>query len=292
MSVMVALERDAGVSLEAWAAGRQLAALLGAPAEAALLTGPYTADAYTAALEARIRRGGCEYVIFPHSYQTRDYAPKLAARFDRPMISDVTGLRAGAGGPLFARQLFQGRLCAEVRFTGAGPYFVSVQAGAFRGQQPEAVEEIVVEPGAGARVTAGEPFRASERGVDLSSAPVIVGVGRGIQDAENLALVESLARALDAEIGASRPACDNGWLPMDRQIGSSGQTVAPKLYLAVGISGAIQHLVGIKGSRTIVAINRDERAPIFEVADYGIAGDLLEIVPALTEELCKTRPHS
>ncbi|MBI4876947.1 MAG: electron transfer flavoprotein subunit alpha/FixB family protein [Acidobacteria bacterium] len=289
MSVLVVLERAGGVSLEAFAAGRQLAGLLDAPVSAVSLLGPYTADAFTAALEAHIRSAGCDFVLFPHTYQTRDYAPKLAARFGRPMVSDVTGLRVEAGAPVFVRQLFQGKLNAGVRFTGAGPYFVSVQAGAFRGAQPETIEEIAAAPGAAARVKAGEPFRESERAVDLSSAPVIVGVGRGIQDGENLALVESLAQALGAELGASRPVCDNGWLPMERQIGSSGQTVAPKLYIAVGISGAIQHLVGIKESKTIVAINRDESAPIFEVADYGIAGDLFDVVPALSEEIRKAK---
>jgi electron transfer flavoprotein alpha subunit len=131
----------------------------------------------------------------------------------------------------------------------------------------------------------GEPFRESKGEVDLSSAPIIVSVGRGIKDPENIPMVEELARLMGGEIAASRPICDNGWLPLERQIGSSGQTVAPKLYLALGISGAIQHMVGMKGSRTIVAINKDETAPIFEIADYGIVGDLFEVVPALLAAL-------
>jgi electron transfer flavoprotein alpha subunit len=134
-----------------------------------------------------------------------------------------------------------------------------------------------------------ELFRESQRAVDLSAAEVIVSVGRGIQEADNIALVQKLADALGAELAASRPICDAGWLPMERQVGSSGQTVAPKMYMAVGISGAIQHLVGMKGSRTIVAINKDANAPIFEVADYGIVGDLFQVVPELIDAIQKSR---
>jgi electron transfer flavoprotein alpha subunit len=166
-----------------------------------------------------------------------------------------------------------------------------VQAGAFR-PDPRIDELAAPAPiatftpkldAAQIRTRPGEPFRGSEQTVDLGSALRIVSVGRGIKDAQNLPLVQELAAALGAELAASRPICDNGWLPLERQVGSSGQTVAPKLYLAVGISGAIQHLVGMKGSQCIVAINKDPDAPIFEVADYGIVGDLFEVVPALTE---------
>jgi electron transfer flavoprotein alpha subunit len=132
-------------------------------------------------------------------------------------------------------------------------------------------------------------FREAKQAVDLSQAPIIVAIGRGIKEQKNLPLVENLAKVLGGEIAASRPICDEGWLPMERQIGSSGQTVAPKLYIALGISGAIQHVVGMKGSRTVVAINKDANAPIFEVADYGIVGDLFEVVPALAEELEKAK---
>jgi electron transfer flavoprotein alpha subunit len=199
------------------------------------------------------------------------------------------------GGELFlVRQLFQGRLNADVRFTLAPPNFASIQAGAYRVGASERGEAEVqtfpppLEPDA-VRPRPLPPFRESQRGVDLSAASIIVSVGRGIKDQANLPVVERLAQALGAELAASRPICDNGWLPMERQVGSSGQTVAPKLYIAVGISGAIQHLVGMKGSKTIVAINKDASAPIFEVADYGIVGDLFEVVPALAEEIEKAK---
>src|SRR6202007_546771 len=132
-----------------------------------------------------------------------------------------------------------------------------------------------------------ELFREAKQAVDLTQAPLLVAIGRGIKAPENIPMPEKLAKAMGAELSASRPICDEGWLPMDRQIGSSGQTVAPKLYLALGISGAIQHVVGMKGSRSIAAVNKDQNAPIFEVADYGIVGDIFEIIPALTEALEK-----
>jgi electron transfer flavoprotein alpha subunit len=222
----------------------------------------------------------------PHSYQVRDYAPALAARMGQVLISDVVAI---GEGQVFTRQLLQGRLNGSYRHSGSGTCFVSVQAGAFRVEEiaeagTAAIEVFTpaIEP-AQIRTKPSEPFRGSAQTVDLSSAPLIVSVGRGIKGEENLPLVQELATALGAELAASRPICDNGWLPLERQVGSSGQTVSPKLYLAVGISGAIQHLVGMKGSQCIVAINKDADAPIFEVANYGIVGDLFEVVPALTE---------
>jgi electron transfer flavoprotein alpha subunit len=245
----------------------------------------YTADAYTAVLQQLIQKEDPAYVVFPHTYQVRDFAPALAARLGQVLISDVVAI---ADGPVFTRQLMQGRLTGNYRHQGNGICFVSVQAGAFRADTVQAgtAEITAFEPqldGASIRTKPGEPFRGSAQTVDLGSAPLIVAVGRGIKEAENLPLVQDLASALGAEVAASRPICDNGWLPMDRQVGSSGQTVSPKMYMAVGISGAIQHLVGMKGSQCIVAINKDPEAPIFEVADYGIVGDLFEVVPAITE---------
>jgi electron transfer flavoprotein alpha subunit len=245
----------------------------------------YTSDGYVLAFEQLIRKLEPNYVLFPHSYQVRDFVPRLAAKFGQVLIGDVTAIE---DGPLFERQLFQGRMTATFRHEGGGPCFASLQNGAFKADTPSGgvmnIYEFIpeIEP-AQIRTKPGEPFRESAQTVDLGSAQRIVSVGRGIKGAENLPLVESLASALGAELAASRPICDNGWLPMERQVGSSGQTVAPKLYLAVGISGAIQHLVGMKGSQCIVAINKDPDAPIFEVADYGIVGDLFEVVPALTD---------
>jgi electron transfer flavoprotein alpha subunit len=308
------LQRDGSwnrMSLEALEAAGQLGRELGEPVEAAVVGDApqaraarmwsvrhdalkeYTPDGYTAALEQLIRKTSPRLVLFPHTYQVRDFAPKLATRFRRALVSDCIGHRVEGGQVVFVRQFFQGKLNAEVRFTTDAPNFASVQAGAYRAGESAAeggIEAFTPEIGADVvRTRPQEPFRESAKGVDLTAASVIVSVGRGIKDKDNLPVVEKLARALNAELAASRPICDNGWLPMERQVGSSGQTVAPKLYVAVGISGAIQHLVGMKGARTIVAINKDANAPIFEVADYGIVGDLFEVVPALVEEVEKAR---
>ncbi len=249
----------------------------------------YTADGFSLALHQLLQNQSPAQIVFPHTYQVRDYAPALACKFGQVLIGDVTGIE---DAPIFTRQLLQGRLNGSYRHNGNGPCFLSVQAGAFRadaldaksgaGLAPIELFTPTLEP-AQIRTKPSEPFRESAQTVDLGSAQRIVSVGRGIKGAENLPLIEALASALGAELAASRPICDNGWLPLERQVGSSGHTVAPKLYLAVGISGAIQHLVGMKGSQCIVAINKDPDAPIFEVADYGIVGDLFEVVPALTE---------
>jgi electron transfer flavoprotein alpha subunit len=257
--------------------------------EHALLS-PYTADGYTAALQQFIAAQSPDYIVFPHTYQVRDYAPALAARLGRVLIGDVTQI---VKGPTFIRSLMQGRLSGSYKSTGA-PTLISVQSGAFRAEEAQSspAEISTFAPSIHAsqiRTRPGEPFRGTAQTVDLGSAPMIVAVGRGIREESNLNLVQDLATSLGAELAASRPICDNGWLPIERQVGSSGQTVAPKLYLAVGISGAIQHLVGMKGSQCIVAINKDPEAPIFEVADYGIVGDLFEVVPALTQALKSAR---
>jgi electron transfer flavoprotein alpha subunit len=250
------------------------------------LLAQYTADGFTSALQQFIAAESPDYVVFPHSYQVRDYAPALAARLGRVLIGDVTAI---TDGPTFTRSLMQGRLSGSYKSSGS-PTLISVQSGAFRADEAQASAAEITNfapnlEAAQIRTKPGEPFRGSAQTVDLGSAPLIVAVGRGIKEADNLPLVQDLAAALGAELAASRPICDNGWLPIERQVGSSGQTVAPKLYLAIGISGAIQHLVGMKGSQCIVAINKDAEAPIFEVADYGIVGDLFEVVPALTEAI-------
>jgi electron transfer flavoprotein alpha subunit len=250
---------------------------------------PYTPDGFTAALQDAIGQLAPDYVLLPHTYQTRDFAPKLAARLDRAILTDVTAVKAGAS-PVFVRPMFQGKLTADVVPEGPAPHFVTFQIGAFRVDQAQngaaaaPVRPLAVNVDASAiRQKPEAPFQQARQAVDLSQAERIVSVGRGIKEQTNIQVAEKLAAAIGAEIAASRPICDAGWLPMERQVGSSGQTVAPKLYLALGISGAIQHLVGMKGANTIVAINKDPDAPIFEVADYGIVGDLFEIVPAIIE---------
>jgi electron transfer flavoprotein alpha subunit len=278
MSVLAIVEqRMAG---EVLAAAREF----GPEVKAYSIDLPYTADAYTAAVEELIRKENPELVVFGHTYQTRDYAPKVAARFGRVLIGDVIAGKP----PLFVRQMFQGKFNADVRLVGEGPHFVSVQAGAWRAEGSPAAEPFTP-ASTTSRQMAEPPFREAARAVDLTSADIIVAVGRGIKEKENIPVVEALAQALGAELAASRPICDAGWLPMYRQVGSSGQTVSPKLYVAVGISGAIQHLVGMKGAKTVVAINKDPDAPIFEVAHYGIVGDLFEVVPALVEEIKKAK---
>ena len=254
----------------------------------------YTPDAFVQALQQVVEQTSPVYVLLPHTYQTRDFSPALAARLDRALVTDVTAIRSVGGAVTFARPMFQGKLVADVVPQGPAPHFVTIQIGAFRADAaqkgaapaPVAAQAVTIDA-AKLRQKAEAPFQEAKQAVDLSQAERIVAVGRGIKTQENLAVAQDLAKAFGAELAASRPICDNGWLPMERQIGSSGQTVAPKLYVAVGISGAIQHLVGMKGSRTIVAINKDAEAPIFEVADYGIVGDLFEVAPALIAELGK-----
>ena len=254
----------------------------------------YTADLYVLALAALVEQEKPSLVFLPHTYQTRDFAPALAARLGRTLVTDVTAIKQTGDRIVYVRPVFQGKLNADVEAAGPAPHFITFQIGSFRpdaaarGSSAAAVRKVSVAVDAGAiRQKPEAPFQEARQAVDLSQAERIVSVGRGIKGQEHLKIAQELAKALGAEIAASRPICDAGWLPMDRQIGSSGQTVAPKLYVALGISGAIQHLVGMKGSRTIVAINKDPEAPIFEIADYGIAGDLFEIVPALINELKK-----
>ena len=291
--------------LIAAAIGKGVAALAGELAEKKLdevllvehdLLAAYTPDGFTLALRQAIAQAKPDLVLLPHTYQVRDFAPKLAASLGKGMIGDCVAYRHENGKLTFVRQMFQGKTVADVVFEGAPPWFATFQAGAFRadlvaqGASKAPVSPVHIELKAEQiRTKPLEIFREAKQAVDLTQAPILVSVGHGIKAPENIPMAEKLARLLGGELAASRPICDEGWLPMDRQIGSSGQTVAPKLYLALGISGAIQHVVGMKGSRTIVAVNKDQNAPIFEVADYGIVGDLFEIVPVLIEELEKTK---
>jgi len=253
----------------------------------------YTPDAYASAMEQVVRASDPQYVVMSHTYLVRDFAPKLAARFGKGMISDCVRMNVEGGNATFTRRIFLGKLDADVISDGVAPTFVTFQSGAFRGDQAvkgsgAQVETMNVEPG-DIRMKPEAPFQEARQAVDLTKANIIVAIGRGIKSKDNIALAERLAEALGADLAASRPICDAEWLPIDRQIGSSGQTVAPKLYIAVGISGAIQHLVGMKNSGTIVAINKDPEAPIFDVSDYGIVGDLFEVLPVLTEEIRKLK---
>ena len=254
----------------------------------------YTPDAFVQALEQLIGEIKPSLVFFPHTYQTRDFSPTLATRLDRALVTDVIAVKQSGGSATFARPMFQGKLTADVQPQGPAPHLITIQIGAFRadaaqrGSAAAAVKsQAITIDEKKLRQKPEAPFQEAKQAVDLSQAERIVSVGRGIKSQENIAVAEQLAKAFGAELAASRPICDNGWLPMERQIGSSGQTVAPKLYVALGISGAIQHLVGMKGARTIVAINKDAEAPIFEVADYGIQGDLFELAPAIIAELQK-----
>jgi electron transfer flavoprotein alpha subunit len=255
---------------------------------------PYTPDAFTAALKQFLSDKKPKLVLMPHTYQVRDFAPKLVTSMQRALIPDAVGFKYEGGKLLFTRQMFQGKFAADVSFAGEGPWFATFQNGAFRGDKVEsgasaaAVETVNLEV-PNARNKPHEWFKEAKQAVDLTQAEIIVSVGRGIKEQKNIEIAKQLADALGGELAASRPICDAGWLPMDRQIGSSGQTVAPKLYLALGISGAIQHIVGMKGARSIIAINKDSEAPIFEIADFGVVGNLFDIVPPLIEEVRKAK---
>ena len=300
-AIAAAQQLAAGAPVVVGIAGGDVAAIAADMAAAAVtevvaVTSPaldvYTADGWVHAHAALVAEVKPTWVLLPHTYQTRDFAPALAATLDRALVTDCTAIKQVQGQVAFSRPMYQGKLAADVRLLGEAPWLVTMQIGAFRADQaargassaPVRTLEVAIEQSS-IRQSPEAPFQEAKQAVDLSQAERIVSVGRGIKAQEHLQLAQQLAQALGAEIAASRPICDAGWLPMDRQIGSSGQTVAPKLYIALGISGAIQHLVGMKGARTIVAINKDQEAPIFEIADYGIVGDLFEVVPAMIAAL-------
>lgn len=325
-TILVVVEQREGklnrVSWETITAGQAIASATGWPLEAAVVGAnagaiageiatkklakayaiespkldPYTPDAFAAGLKQFLESKQPKLVFMPHTYQVRDFVPKLATAMGRTVISDCTGFKDEAGKLVFTRQMFQGKFAADVSFTGDAPWFVTFQNGAFRGDKAEAgaspapVETVKVEIADGVvRNKPQEVFKEAKQAVDLTQAEIIVAVGRGIKEQKNIEIAKQLADALGGDLAASRPICDSGWLPMDRQIGSSGQTVAPKLYLALGISGAIQHIVGMKGSRAIIAVNKDSEAPIFEIADYAVVGNLFDIVPPLIEEVKKAK---
>jgi electron transfer flavoprotein alpha subunit len=300
-----AIAAQTGDTLEAAVVGSGVAAIAGEVATKKLAKvydlespklEPYTPDAFAYALKDFIQKHPAKLVLMPHTYQVRDFIPKLATALETTAISDVIGYKYQGGNLLFTRQMFQGKFVADVSFVGSGPCFVTFQNGSFRADKVEAaaspapVETVNVDiPDGAIRNQPQAVFKEAKQAVDLTQAEIIVSVGRGIKEQKNIDLAKQLADALGGELAASRPICDNGWLPMDRQIGSSGQTVAPKLYLALGISGAIQHIVGMKGARSIIAINKDSEAPIFEISDYAVVGNLFDIVPPLIEEVKKVR---
>ncbi|MGA7512990.1 MAG: electron transfer flavoprotein subunit alpha/FixB family protein [Candidatus Sulfotelmatobacter sp.] len=325
-TILVVVEQREGklnrVSWETITAGQAIAAATGWTLEAAVVGGnasalaaeiaakkvarvyavespklePYTPDAFAAVLKQFLTTRQPKLVLMPHTYQVRDFVPKLATAMGRTVISDCIGFKHESGKLVFTRQMFQGKFTADVSFTSDAPWFVTFQNGAFRGDQAEAaanaapVETVRVDIADGVvRTKPQEVFKEVKQAVDLTQAEIIVSVGRGIKEQKNIEMAKQLADALGGEIAASRPICDSGWLPMDRQVGSSGQTVAPRLYLALGISGAIQHIVGMKGARAIIAVNKDSEAPIFEIADYAVVANLFDIVPPLIEEVKKAK---
>ncbi len=328
-TILVVFEQREGklnrVSWETLVAGQSLAAQTGWALEAAVLgsnvisianeiaskkvgrvydiespaLNAYTTDGFSAVLKQFLSSQQPQLVLMPHTYQVRDFIPKLATSMERTVISDCTGFRKDSDKLLFTRQMFQGKFAADVSFNCDAPWFVTFQTGAFRGDQVEAgasaaaVETVSVDiPSDATRTKPQPPFKEAKQAVDLTQAEVIISVGRGIKEQKNIEMAKQLAEALGGELAASRPICDSGWLPMDRQIGSSGQTVAPKLYLALGISGAIQHIVGMKGARAVVAINKDHEAPIFEIADVAVVANLFDIVPPLIDEIKKAKATS
>src|ERR1041385_8476009 len=325
-TILVVVEQREGklnrVSWETLTAGQTLSAETGWPLEAAIVgrgvsalaaevagkkvakvyavesnkLEPYTPDSFSAAMKQFLSSKQPKLVLMPHTYQVRDFVPKLATSMGRPVISDCIGYKKEGDKLLYARQMFQGKLAADVSFTADAPWFVTFQNGAFRGDKVEAgasaapAETVNVDIADGVvRNKPQEVFKEAKQAVDLTQAEIIIAVGRGIKEQKNIDIAKQLAEALGGELAASRPICDSGWLPMDRQIGSSGQTVAPKLYLALGISGAIQHIVGMKGARTIIAVNKDSEAPIFEIADFAVVGNLFDVVPPLVEEIKKAK---
>ncbi len=254
------------------------------------LLASYSADGYSEAVKQVIDQENPTYVLFGHTYQVRDYAPRVSAKLMKPFLVDNVAVRTDGEKVVFTKQMFNAKLFSDVSPIGDGPYLVSFQSATFSSDHAESgsasMRDLSVSLDASMIKSESEmPFQEEAGGVDLTSADLIVSVGRGIGKEENIPLTQELAKALRAELASSRPVVDSGWLPSAHQVGSSGQSVSPKMYLALGISGAIQHVVGMKGSKNIVAINKDPEAPIFEIADYGVVGDVIEIVPKLIEAL-------
>ncbi len=250
----------------------------------------YTSEVYCDLLVQAIQQVCPFLVIMGHSYQSMDFGPRLALMMQKPLISNCIEVRIESDKIALMRSVYNGKLNQEIRLKGDPPYLISIQQCRFKKSElaatgsPNVVKlDISLSDKLLLKRKVLEIIRGVQGRIDLQKAEIIVAGGRGLGSKENFRIIFDLARALRASVGASRPVIDNGWLPKDHQIGSSGQSVAPKLYIACGISGEIHHLVGIARAGCVVAINKDPHAPIFGVADYGIVGDLFQIVPALTQ---------
>lgn len=253
----------------------------------------YNSEHVQAAMAALIRQHNPALVLMAHTTQGVDMAPALAVQLNAPFVTDIVDLRLADGQIQPVRTYFQGKIHANYSFRGGQPYLATVRESSFCVPEPakngviEKIESPVKEACTYRRFV--EYIETVVADVDITQAEVIVAVGRGIKEDKNMAMIEELAAAVNGVIAGSRAATDAGWIPHDRQIGTSGKTVKPRLYIAVGISGASQHLVGMKGAKTIVAINKDPNAPIFSVADYAIIDDLFKVVPKMTEKFLELK---
>lgn len=254
------------------------------------LVSTYSSDGYTEVIRQIIERESPKYILFGHSYQVRDYVPKLSAKLRKPFLADSVAFDISEDSAVSTKQMYNAKLLSDIAPNEEPPYLISFQSATFNSDNINSgtaqIEDCDISFDSSIiKTQSEEPFKELGEDLDLSTANLIVSVGRGIGKEENIPLAKDLAETIGADLSSSRPVVDSGWLPSVHQVGSSGQSVAPKMYLALGISGAIQHVVGMKGSKNIVAINKDPDAPIFELADYGVVGDLLEILPKLTEAL-------
>ena len=254
------------------------------------LLSSYSSDGYAEAVKQVVEKESPKYVFFGHTYQVRDYVPKISAKLMKPFLVDNVLMNSDGDDTVFTKQMFNAKLYSDMIAMDEGPLLISFQSAAYSSDNAASgsasVRDVNINLESSIIKTQSEdPFQEESGGVDLTSAEIIVSVGRGIGKEENVLMAKDLAKAIGGELASSRPVVDAGWLSSTHQIGSSGQSVSPKMYLALGISGAIQHVVGMKGSKNIVAINKDPEAPIFEIADYGVVGDVLEIVPKLSEAL-------
>ncbi|KXB04375.1 hypothetical protein AKJ50_02475 [candidate division MSBL1 archaeon SCGC-AAA382A13] len=252
----------------------------------------FNSDIYEQALTDIIEDKNPKLIMIGHSAQGMDLAPSLASSLNLPLAPNIVNLWWKDDDLVTEREIYGGKVNSEVRFKKEAPYLVTVQSAAFEAEEAPGLDAnlVEIEPS----IEDSEIFKKfleyvePEAGeVDITASDILISIGRGIEDEDNMDIIEELAEEIGADISGSRPVIDNGWLPEDRQVGQSGKTVTPKLYLAIGISGASQHVIGMKGSDTIVAINKDPDAPIFEVADYGIVDDLFKIVPKLADLLGK-----